>query len=317
MLLHLSPRFYLCYNDVQVDILDVFIPELNLTLKSGKDITLKTPFKNKRYKVVCRKKGQKAINGIFIETDKRLDNFTVITRWAVDGDISTHKVHFHVMDSEYDAITDYIMLWNGFYNTPYRARNENKSSDWIPAKDQPRMLTYSSDTDSKRDDSIFNVHDEHGVVRSRTEYIEVPTVERERLTAPFFGNDRFPSVEDIFSASVQDFELTLIPNKFSTFGVCVVPLSDWIKEIKLANKENKKRHNVYDVFSDVNEKFFRILDDVNMASQFFYSNTSDLINKARLYSPTYSECKGGDETDVNYLLTQPVFHVFIEEEGDE
>ncbi|WP_376712549.1 DUF6012 family protein [Photorhabdus aballayi] len=37
------------------------------------------------------------MNGIFIETDKRLNDFTVVTRWAVNGDISVHKIHYHVI----------------------------------------------------------------------------------------------------------------------------------------------------------------------------------------------------------------------------
>ncbi|WP_255653935.1 DUF6012 family protein [Arsenophonus apicola] len=70
MLLHLSPRYYLRYSDVQLDLIDVSVPELNLTLKGGVDIVARTPYPNKCYQIACRKKGRKAINGIFIETDK-------------------------------------------------------------------------------------------------------------------------------------------------------------------------------------------------------------------------------------------------------
>jgi hypothetical protein len=301
MLLHLTPRFYLCYSDVHVDIVDMSIPELGLTLKGDKDVVLRTPYPNKRYKVVCRKKGRKAINGIFIETDKRLNDFTVVTRWGVNSDISVHKIHYHIIDSDYDAVTEYIMMWSGFYGTPYNSRT--KEPQWIPAKDQPRMVTLLNDSESKRDESIYNVVDGEGIVRERTEYIEMPTVERERLAIQFWGNKRLPAIEDSFSANVLDYALTIKPNNFSEFGVYAVPLKDWIREIRND--------------CELDTRFLLILGEIKKKSQFFFSNTNDLINKAKSFSSTYTECSDDGKFGIDSLLTQPVFHVFTEDEKDQ
>lgn len=71
MLLHLSPRYYLRYSEIQLDLIDVSVPESNLTLKDEVDIAARTPYPNKCYRIACWKKGRKDINGIFIETDKK------------------------------------------------------------------------------------------------------------------------------------------------------------------------------------------------------------------------------------------------------
>jgi len=300
MLIHLTPRYYLKYSDVQVDILDVTIPELNLVLKQGSDITIKTPFKNKNYKVVCRKKGNKAINGIFIETEQYLQNFTVISRWAVNGEISRHTAHYHLRDNDFDATTEEDLLWNGFFNTPYRARCKEMEVVGVPVKRQSSMITLSGDFNSNEDDNywVYNEIDGEGIVRVRTEYITLPTVERERLTVPFFGNKRLPEYKDAFDAKVQNYNLTIIPGELKEFGVYVVPLYEWVMELKGQCE------------GDV---LFQILDEIKDNSSFFFSNSNHLSILAKAYSPTYNSLEKTSMANINDCLNQPVFHVFIDD----
>lgn len=300
MLIHLTPRYYLKYSDVQVDILDVTIPELNLVLKQGSDITIRTPFTNKNYKVACRKKGSKAINGIFVETDQYLRNFTVISRWAVNGAISRHTIHYHLGDNEFDATTEEDLLWNGFFNTPYRARCKELALGGIPVKRQASMITLSGDCNSNEDDNywVYNESDGEGIIRVRTEYITLPTVERERLTTPFFGNKRLPVYKDAFNAKVQHYNLTVIPGQLKEFGVYVVPLYEWVREFKGQCE------------SDV---LFQILDEIKDKSSFFLSNSNHLSILARAYSQTYNSLEEKSVANINDCLNQPVFHILIDD----
>ncbi|MDR5615028.1 DUF6012 family protein [Arsenophonus sp.] len=195
MLLHISPRYYLRYSDIQLDLIDVSVPELNLTLKGNIDIVTRTPYPNKCYQIACRKKGRKAINGFFIETDKKLTNFTQITRWAVNGEIATHKIHFHILDSDFDAITSEIMMWHPFHDTPFSSRKSEIHEKWIPASDQPRMLAIlENKKESQREQQrlIYNLISDDGFIIERTEFFPIPTVEAQRITVPFWGNQRFP-----------------------------------------------------------------------------------------------------------------------------
>jgi hypothetical protein len=120
MLIHISPRFYNPYSDVNAEIHSVDIPEFNLSLKGGVDIVTRKPFPNKTMQIVCRKIGRKAINGLFLETNEIVENFTLIAKWMVNDNICTHQVHMHIVDKDFDAATDCIMLWGGFFNTPFK-----------------------------------------------------------------------------------------------------------------------------------------------------------------------------------------------------
>lgn len=306
MLIHLAPRYFLNYSNVTVELLDLFLPELNMTLVSGKDITIRTPYPNKCYKVICRKKGRKAINGIFIETDKIIENFTAITRWAVNGEVSTHTVHFHLEDSDFDAVTECQLLWNGFHNTPFTSRKSNLQNEWIPAKDQPRMLL-DTDTANQLDgmrESHYSLVDNNDIIRSRVEYYAVPTVERERLSVPSWFNDRLPALDDCFSATVLDYGMTIIPTASASFcGVESVSLTDWIKELRQEFGERS--------YDKIHSDFFKILDEIKEISPCFFSNTNDLINKVKSFSKIYLNYNGDELAYLNDLLVGPVFHVTL------
>lgn len=300
MLIHLTPQ-YLTVNGPIIDLIDVSIPELKLMLKGGIDVVTSRPYADKDIIVVCRKKGRKLRKGFFIETDKPVRQFTVITRWAVDSYVCVHKIHYNVTDTDFDATTDDIMLWSDFRKTSYKKRVNTNLAELIPAKDQPSMVLFEDDKLSNRDDMIFNITDKIHTVIERTEYFEIPTIERERLTVPFYGNKRFPDVEDAFIAKTYDFNMTIKPGEFSDFGHLAIPIADWIRELR---KE---------LFSDSDAVVFQVLEDISKRSKFFYTNTNDLLLKAQAYSLTYVQLTDDVKQRVNGYLNQPVFHVLINE----
>jgi hypothetical protein len=233
-----------------------------------------------------------------------LSDYTVVTRWAVNGGISTHTIHYHVFDSDFDAATDSVTLWNGYFNTPYETRlNSERMKGLNSAKDQPRMVTFPRDNESERIDDMYNVSGSDGIIRERTEYIEIPTVERDRLAVPFWGNTRIPAIDDSFSAVVTDYPLTLLQSDFNELGIHIVPLFDWIRDLK----------NAYQ--ADTN--FLLVLEEINNKCEFFYSNTNDLLNKALSFSSSYAEFSDYHKSDIRYQLMQPIFHVFVDEEKDQ
>lgn len=311
MLLHLSPRYYARYTDVAVDLIDVSVPELNLELKGGEDVVIRTPFPNKCYRVVCRKKGRKAINGFFIETDAVVENFTLITRWAVDGDISTHRVHFHITDADHDAVTDSLTLWNAVYNTPWQSRKTPGQESWTPASAQPRMITLPGDNRSERDEQIYNITDAEGFVRERVEYFPVPTVERERLTTPFWGTDRLPAMEDAFSASVSPYAYTLKPtthNFWSTDegAVYSLPVDFWIDG---SNDSDEPASCL------LTQPLMKILTEIRKSSPYAFANTNDLLNKAQIFSPTYVVVDTETREFIDKELTAFIFSIDFGIEG--
>lgn len=301
MQLHLTPRYYKKYADIEIALIDVVIPELGLELKEGADITVKNPYPNKSYQVICRKKDRKAINGILLQTDIFLENFTVITRWAVNGEISTHTVHYHVTDSMYDTVSEDRMLWNGRYGTSFVSRYPENERQSTVTKRQAAMITLFNDFKYEDGDSSW-VHDEtdaKGIVRTRTEYVCLPTIEPARLTSDYIGSDRVPQIADAFAAVVSPFAYTIIPSEFKEFGVNIVPLAEWIELLR------------NDGESDLQ---IEILNEALLKNSFFFSNTNHLLNIVKNFSPTYCKLDKENKSYIDTCLTRPVFHIYVEDE---
>lgn len=303
MLIHLTPQYFLRYSDVIVDVIDISIPEMGLLLVGNKDIVVRTPFPNKNYKVVCRKKGEMAVNGIFIETAKPVQFFSVVTRWAVNGEISLHKVHYSIEDLKYDAASADINIWNGFSGTNFEMRRPKTAEKFCFTKDQPQMVTLEIDNESSRDDAIFNVLDDANYVRQRTEYFEIPSIEKERLIEPMWFNNLLPMIEHAFHTDKYTERNALVPSRFKDFGINAVQLSDWVNELE-KDKDNTDTVAI------------KILKEILLFENHFFTNTNDLIIKARLFSPLYSELTTEQRAEVEIYLNQPIFHVFIIEEDE-
>ena len=182
MLIHITPRLFRPASvALTCALVDVTLPELGLVLREGHELATRTPYDQKRYLVACRRKGQKAIVGLFIETPRPLDAFTVVTRWAVEGEaLLTHRVRHVVVDRAHDAVTDNMALWRA--TSPSLGSFPNRwprsvPATWIPAEAQPRMDVLRIDAGPR----VGEVTDEvsaTGLIRERSEVFRMPTVER-------------------------------------------------------------------------------------------------------------------------------------------
>ncbi|MNT81996.1 hypothetical protein D3C72_2216660 [compost metagenome] len=92
-----------------------------------------------------------------------------------------------------------------------------------------------------------------------------------------------------------------MPGNLKEFGVYVVPLHDWIKELNGGCE------------GDV---LFHILNEIKDKVSFFFSNSNHLECLAKAYSQTYKELDAQSVDYINGCLNQPVFHVFITEIDD-
>jgi hypothetical protein len=69
MLLHLIPRLYAFRSiEDECSLIDFECPTLGIFLRNGHELVARRPYPNKNYLVGCRKVGQKAINGLLIES---------------------------------------------------------------------------------------------------------------------------------------------------------------------------------------------------------------------------------------------------------
>ncbi|WP_324729662.1 DUF6012 family protein [Pseudomonas chlororaphis] len=196
MLIHLTPRMFACRTTEPCTLIDLTCDELGLDLKGDKDLIARRPYPNKNYLVACRRVGQKAIDGILIESPRFVRDFTVVTRWAVLGQyVATHRVRYVVQDDEFDAVSDKMLCW---HSTKRRSPLPQLSAGSTPANTQPRMDVTQH---PGRLGNVTDVVDDQGFVIERNEIFQVPTMERERVLNPKYAfNDRVPQIESVFVA---------------------------------------------------------------------------------------------------------------------
>ncbi len=200
MLLHIIPRLRaLRVGEPECRLVDVRCDALGLHLREGVELTARRPHPNKDYLVACRKVGQRAISGILVETDRRLDHFSVVTRWAVGAErLVTHHVRYFVLDDDFDALTDDMTLWYGHANTEWMSRWPAWAVGVAPLHAQPLMEVASH---TKRAGTCADRVD-RGRIVERSEVFQLPTIERERIVADAaprnwrFG--RLPVIEHAF-----------------------------------------------------------------------------------------------------------------------
>ena len=302
MLIHLTPSFFLNYSNISVNLIDVEIPELGLHLHAERDITVRFPSPNKRLHYVCRKKGRKAIHGILLNTDTGVTDITVITRWAVQGEVSVHRVHMHIVGDD-DAVTDVIHLWSGVFNTPFRDKTPAEARNWIPASCQPRLTVNAGDRPSAREPAIWRRADPAGIIRQQTEYYTAATVEPERLLSPMRSNNRLPALEDAFDCKVREYSDTLrVLYPFP--GVTVCPLTEHEELIENDLKEIGK----LDAFTSIIQP---VLQEVRTVCPVFFTNTTNLMNYIRRFSTRFSALSDADQRFVEDQINQPLFQVSV------
>lgn len=202
MLIHLTPQVYAHHATEPCSLIDLSCSELGLFLKGGKELTARRPYPNKDYLVACRKVGQKAMNGILIETESPIREFTVVTRWAVAAShIATHRVRYIVLDEEHDAVSESMLLWYGTSECAggFESRWPGITDHGTPARTQPRMEVFPR---LDRCGEFSDLANEQGALIERSEVFRLPTIERERIMNPQFSLDkRLPSIESAFRQS--------------------------------------------------------------------------------------------------------------------
>lgn len=170
MLIHLVPRLYDARSTggQPFELVDFQCAELGIRLTAGTDITARRPYRNKRYAVVCRRTGRRAINGLFIETAQPIRAFTAVTRWVCNAQaLLSHRVRYEVLDEAFGAVTEDMSLWYAMCDTL-----GGWCSRWpdgeqrAPLEVQPRLCV--------DEETAWYGTDQ-------TQSMKMPTVERERL----------------------------------------------------------------------------------------------------------------------------------------
>jgi hypothetical protein len=198
MLIHITPRFVTCeQSGPNIELVDLRIDELGLFLRGGKEITTRRPYPNKHFNVACRNIGRKAVDGILIETDKPLAELTLEMRWAAQADsLMKHRVRYVVIDRDFDAVSDNMLLWTSDGTWPSRWPEVHKGA--IPMNVQPHMkASPSANRAGMVEDRLVA-----GRIVERSETFPVPTLERERLLSPDYAfawpGARPPSIDTAF-----------------------------------------------------------------------------------------------------------------------
>lgn len=198
MLLHLAPTF--CEWASTPTLIDVRIPELNLILREGRELTTRRPFPNKAFRVACRRMGTKAIVGFLVEAPDSLREFTVLSRWAVDAEyVATHHVEHVILDRQHGCVSQLSLLWHAY---------PGASSRW-PAG-LPRLFPMEIDPVMEdlsclpRRGICEDTVGAEGLIEFRREALALPTIEAGRLREQHFYNGRLPSPEHAFSGVASE-----------------------------------------------------------------------------------------------------------------
>lgn len=206
MKIHLSPKCLENKNNPECELVDVQIEELALTLTNGQEITTCRPYPNKNYVVACANNGTER-NGLLIDTSTHLSTVTVVTRWKVEGEeVITHTTKLNVVDSELEAISDNMMLWCGFggsANGDFRERTPASMMTFSPLEAQPVMQTKIC-VDSCSRNGTDTV--ENNFIKERVQYMDVPTIEVERLSSMAGLSRNLPKTHEAFKVELIKLE---------------------------------------------------------------------------------------------------------------
>ncbi len=196
MLWHISPRLLSPFKNVAI--VDVEIRPLGLHLVGGVNLATRRPYRNNRYAVACRKQGQKAIDGLLLETTP-LDDLHITARWTIaDAIIVTHHVHYQLLDHDFEAASDDIVLW-------YACSAEFGGwSNRCPAWLNPTCLGYVSPVMEVDPHNLYQrmktediLDEQSGMIISRRQTFAMPTIERDRLLSTKI-NSRLPPLSAVF-----------------------------------------------------------------------------------------------------------------------
>ena len=199
MLIHITPKHFNNSEGMggpRVELLSVVVPEFGLRLVGGKDVVARKPYPNKRYLVACRKQGQKAISGLLLSTDVVPQHYCVETTWTVDGQECLHRVLHTVLDSDFDLVSDHMLLWHAYRNFATRWPACYTDS---PAGSAPMMMVRPSPERARSEFLVtqrFNART--GVLEFKEQQCFQHSLESARLDASVFYDDRMPDRSSAF-----------------------------------------------------------------------------------------------------------------------
>jgi hypothetical protein len=206
MLLHIRPKLF-SHCDA-VELVDLEIEPLGLFLRAKRELATRRPYPNKRYAVGCRREGRKALDGILIETaTRKIDDLYYKARWAIEGELlATHRVHYKLLDHEFDAASDNMVLWGamvaeGEWSAGLPPTWSDRWPAWAaglpPTKAEPLMEIVLRD--DGKNGRAENILDARGQIVERREVFAMPTIERERIITGRMRDWRVPSVSSAFT----------------------------------------------------------------------------------------------------------------------
>lgn len=194
-IIHFTPQIMVPPSVLPLDLVDVKCEELGLALQNGREITVRRPWPNKHYRVVCRKVGRKALLGLRAERPSIPTEFTVVTRWALAADdLLIHTVRYVVLDQDFDLVSDQISMWRASACRRYKTRWPAESRHWSPVELQPCMslVPYKG-----RGGRIVEKTGLCGLLERRHETLFMHTLERGRFETWSFAG-RLPGPESAF-----------------------------------------------------------------------------------------------------------------------
>jgi hypothetical protein len=198
MLVHIRPRLFSPFKNVAL--IDLEIDPLRIHLAGGVDLATRRPYPNKRYAVACRKQGHKAIDGILIEARTSIDDLRTTARWAIESAcFVTHHVHYRILDHDFDAASDDMMLWYAYCAElgGWRNRFPAWAKEIPPIYAEPMMEVIPGY--SERRSATQDILNERGWIVDRRQTFSMPTIERERILATKLS-ERIPPLDAAFSA---------------------------------------------------------------------------------------------------------------------
>lgn len=190
MYLHIVPRlFHLMANKCHLEA--IAIPELDFKIEADA-LSTGRPYPNKNIWIGMRK-GRKAINGVLLKTNKHLKWFTTEYQWVIeDMGIINHKVTTYIEDSDYDMVSQDIMLNGGFEQ--WESRQHSAYENLAPVKIQPKMESFLNKSGKETHDTWVE-YDWGDFLLSREESLLLHTIQSERLNTDFPLFSRLPSLE--------------------------------------------------------------------------------------------------------------------------
>jgi hypothetical protein len=162
----------------------------------GVDLATRRPYPNKRYAVACRREGRKAIEGILIENSPPVEKLDYTARWVVDAEfVATHRVSYKLLDHEFDAASDSMMLWYATSRSlgGWSSRWPAWAEGLAPASAEPKMEIIPGDVSRASD-----VLDARGRIVERREMFSMPTIERKRILNAKVFHERLPTLDSAF-----------------------------------------------------------------------------------------------------------------------